>query len=155
MEYIGTIKNFKNILDKVEDKDKEYYFKFEDKTKHRTMQQNKYMWKLIREIAKVTYMDDYEIYLNAIKKADAKSEYFITAYEMLEDLRKVFRGVEFIRFQEVNGKECYVYKCYLGSSKMSTKEMKELIEILLDMASDAGLDLIYWRNVFYVNGEQI
>ena len=107
------------------------------------------MWKLIQEIAKHVYMNDYEVYLNAIKKADAKSEYFITAFEMSEDLRKNFRGVEFVRFQEVNNKKCYVYKCYLGSSKMSTKEMKELIEILLDMANDAGLDLVYWRNIFY------
>jgi hypothetical protein len=108
------------------------------------------MWKLIREIAKSSYISDYEVYLNAIKKADAKSEYFITSYEMTEELRKNFRGVEFIRYQYVNNKKCYVYKCYLGSSKMTTKEMKELIEILLDMANDTGLDLIYWKSIFYV-----
>ena len=88
--------------------------------------------------------------MDAIKRADAKSEYVITSREMLEDLRQNFRGVEFIRYQDVNNHRCYVYKCYLGSSKMTTKEMKELLEILLNMASDVGLDLVYWKNIFYV-----
>lgn len=149
MEFIGSVKNFKKILEKFKNDD-EFYFKIEDKKKHRTLQQNKYMWKLIHQIAKVQFEDDYKIYLDAIKRADAKSEYVITSREMLEDLRQNFRGVEFIRYQDVNNHRCYVYKCYLGSSKMTTKEMRELLEILLDMASDVGLDLVYWKNIFYV-----
>lgn len=148
-EVFCTPRIFKKVLDSL-NSDEEYYFKVENKQNKRTAKQNKYMWKLIREIAKSSYITDYEVYLNAIKKADAKSEYIITAYEMNEELRKNFRGVEFIRYQYVNNKKCYVYKCYLGSSKMTTKEMKELIEILLDMASEIGLDLVYWKNIFYV-----
>lgn len=147
-QILCTPKNFESVLKKL-NPGSEYLFTVEDKQNKRTVRQNKYMWKLIREIAKHVYMNDYEVYLNAIKKADAKSEYFITAYEMTEELRKNFRGVEFVRYQYVNNKKCYVYKCYLGSSKMSTKEMKELIEILLDMANEAGLDLVYWKNIFY------
>lgn len=148
-EVICKPKDFKKVLDKL-NQEKEYVFTFILASNKRTTRQNKYMWKLIQEIAKASYMSSYDVYLEALKKADAKSEYLITAYEMTEDLRKNFRGVEFIRYQEVNGKNCYVYKCYLGSSKMTTKEMQELIEILLDMASYVGLDLVYWKNIFYV-----
>ena len=44
MEFIGSVKNFKKILEKFKNDD-EFYFKIEDKKKHRTLQQNKYMWK--------------------------------------------------------------------------------------------------------------
>ena len=148
-QFLGTPKRIKYFLEKLE-QEKEYLFTVELVSNKRTVRQNKYMWKLIREIAKTSYMNDYEIYLNAIKRADAKSEYIITAYEMNEELRKHFRGVEFIRYQYVNNKKCFIYKCYLGSSKLSTREMKELIEILLDMAGESGLDLVYWKDVLMV-----
>lgn len=147
-QFLGTKKELKKVIDAIPD-DREYLITFESVSNKRTARQNRYMWKLIQEIAKRSYMDSYDVYLTAIKKADAKSDWIITAYDMTEELRKNFRGVEFIRFQEVNKKKCYVYKCYLGSSKMNTKEMKELIEILLDMASEVGIDLVYWKNIFY------
>ena len=147
-QFLGTKKELRKVIEAIPD-DKEYLITFETVENRRTARQNRYMWKLIQEIAKRSYMSSYDVYLTAIKKADAKSEWIITAYDMTEELRKNFRGVEFIRFQEVNKKKCYVYKCYLGSSKMNTKEMKELIEILLDMASEVGIDLVYWKNIFY------
>lgn len=147
-QFLGTKKELRKVIEAIPD-NKEYLITFETVENRRTARQNRYMWKLIQEIAKRSYMGSYDVYLTAIKKADAKSEWIITAYDMTEELRKNFRGVEFIRFQEVNKKKCYVYKCYLGSSKMNTKEMKELIEILLDMASEVGIDLVYWKNIFY------
>ena len=43
-------------------------------------------------------------------------------------------------FYERNGKDCYVYKVYLGSSKMDTKEMNELIEITMQVCNELGID---------------
>jgi hypothetical protein len=42
--------------------------------------------------------------------------------------------------QEVNGKDCFVYKVYLGSSKMNTAEMTELIEITMQVSNELGID---------------
>lgn len=148
--FIGTKEELKKELDKIPDNEKEYLMTLELTSNKRTVVQNRYMWKLIHEIAKSSYMNDYEVYLSAIKRADAKSEYLITAFEMTEELRKNFRGVEFIRHQYVNNKKCYVYKCYLGSSSLNKKEMRELIEVLLDIAGEIGLNLVYWKKIFYI-----
>lgn len=102
----------------------------------RSLEQNKLLWKLINKIAKKTYQDDMTIYCTALERADALSDYVITATDMEKDLRKSFRGVKFIRMQEVNNKECYVYKVYLGSSKMTIKEMNELLEIVFQMCAE-------------------
>ena len=80
-----------------------------------------------------------EVYCALLERADAKSEYIITAYDMEDDLRKCFRGVRFIRKQEVNGKDCNIYKVYIGSSKMDTKEMTELLDITLQLCAELGI----------------
>ena len=36
------------------------------------------------------------------------------------------------------------------SSKMDKKEMADVIETLLDMASECGLDITYWKDVLEV-----
>ena len=99
------------------------------------------LWELIHKIAKVTEHDDMEIYCTALERADAKSDYVITASDMEEALRKSFRGVKFIRMQEVNNKECYVYKVYIGSSKMDTKEMTDLLNIVIEMCYEVGIQV--------------
>ena len=81
-----------------------------------------------------------DVYCGVLERADALSDYVITAVDMEDALRKSFRGVKFIRMQEVNNKECFVYKVYLGSSKMNTSEMNELIEITMQECSELGID---------------
>jgi hypothetical protein len=82
-----------------------------------------------------------DVYCAVLERADALSDYVITATDMQDTLRKNFRGVKFIRMQEVNGKDCWVFKVFLGSSKMNTKEMTELIEITMQVASELNIDL--------------
>lgn len=108
----------------------------------RSIEQNKMLWLLIHKLAKETKHDDMDIYCAVLEKADALSDYVITASDIEDSLRKSFRGVKFIRTQEVNGKECKVYKVYLGSSKMNTKEMTELLDIVIEMCSDLGIETI-------------
>jgi hypothetical protein len=113
----------------------------------RSLRQNKMLWELIHKIAQEQGQDDMEVYCQALEKADAKSDYIITSCEMAEALRKTFRGVRFIRIQEINNKDCYVYKVYLGSSKMNTKEFKQLLDIVLGWCAELGIptleDLYY------------
>ena len=110
------------------DMDKLYTCEIKEPKSKRSLEQNKLLWSLIHKIAKEKYQDDMEVYCTALERADALSDYVITAIDMEDALRKSFRGVRFIRMQEVNGKECYVYKVYLGSSKMNVKEMNELLK---------------------------
>lgn len=139
MKITGTIKDIVPELLKLE-MDKLYVCEIKQPKSQRSLQQNKLLWKLIHNIAKATYQDDMDVYCGILEKADALSDYVITAIEMEDALRKSFRGVKFIRTQEVNGKECYVYKVYIGSSKMDTKEMTELLDITLQICGDLGLE---------------
>ena len=77
-----------------------------------------------------------EVYCELLERADAKSDYILARPETEEGLRKNFRGVKFIRQQIVNETIFNVYKVYIGSSKMTTKEMTELLEITLKMCSE-------------------
>ena len=121
------------------DNDKYYICDIKEPKSKRSLEQNRFLWKLIHSLAHATNHEDMEIYCSALERADAKSEYLITAYDLEEDLRKSFRSVKFVRKQDVNGKECNVYKVYLGSSKMDTKEMTELLEIVIQMCTENGV----------------
>jgi hypothetical protein len=126
--------------------DKPFLVEVKEPKNKRSLEQNKLLWRLIHLIAKETGTDDMDVYCSCLERADAKSDYIITAYDMEDDLRKCFRGVRFVRKANVNGKECNIYKVYIGSSKMNTKEMTELIEITMQIASEFGIET---RGVFY------
>lgn len=142
MKYFGTIKNLIPKLMEM-DLDKYYDVSIKEPTNKRSLQQNKMLWSLIHSIAKATNQEDNDVYCALLEKADALSDYIITAVEMEDALRKSFRGIKFMRMQEVNGKDCYIYKVYLGSSKMNTKEMTELLETAIQIASELEIEVDY------------
>ncbi len=133
---IGTQKQLINWL---LEQDNTKLYEVKEKKTTRSLQQNKMFWELIHKIAKAQNQDDMEVYCTLLERADALSDYIITATEMEEALRKTFRGVKFIRKQVVNDKECNIYKVYIGSSKMNTKEMTELLDITIQLCSELGI----------------
>ena len=139
MKTVGKIKDIITDLLKL-DMDKIYVCEIKEHKSKRSLEQNKLLWKLIHRIAKETYQDDIDVYCAVLERADALSDYVITATDMCDALRKTFRGVRFMRMQEVNGKDCFVFKVYLGSSKMNTAEMTELIDITMQVCSELGID---------------
>lgn len=138
MKFYGTIKELIPKLFEL-DKEKNYLVEIKEPKKKRSLESNRLLWLLIHKIAKETYQDDMEIYITALERADAKSDYIITRNNIEEELRKNFRAVKFVRMQEVNGNDCYVFKVYIGSSKMNTKEMTELLDIVYQMCSELGI----------------
>lgn len=140
MRYYGTIKELIPKLLQM-DLPKYYDITIKEPTSKRTLQQNKMLWSIIHAIAKETGQNDNEVYCAMLEKADALSDYIITATEMEQALRKSFRGVKFVRMQVVNNKDCYIYKVYLGSSKMTTKEFGELLDITIQTACEFGIDV--------------
>lgn len=141
-KFTGQIKDIIPELLKLE-MDKLYVCEIKQPKSQRSLRQNKLLWKLIHKIAKTTFQDDMEIYCAVLERADALSDYVITATDMEDALRKSFRGVKFIRMQEVNGRDCYVYKVYIGSSKMNTEEMTELLDITLQICGELGIEVEY------------
>lgn len=121
------------------EQDNTKFYEIREKKTTRSLQQNKMLWELIHKIAKAQNQDDMEVYCTLLERADALSDYIITATEMEDALRRTFRGVKFMRKQVVNDKECNIYKVYLGSSKMNTKEMTELLDITIQLCSELGI----------------
>ena len=138
MKIYGKLEDIIKELFKL-DTSKKYLVEIKEPKSKRSLEQNKLLWLLIHKIAKATYQDDMDVYCSVLERADALSDYVITAIDMENSLRKSFRGVKFLRMQEVNGKECFVYKVYLGSSKMNTKEMTELLEITYQMCAELSI----------------
>lgn len=130
---VGTKLQGISYLANIKEDNKLYEIK-EYKTK-RSLEQNKMLWKLIHLIAKKTYQDDMDVYIGILEKADAKSDYIIAMPETENELKKNFRAVKFIRQQIVNKTTMNVYKVYIGSSKMNTKEMTELLDITLQICA--------------------
>ena len=62
------------------DMDKVYLCEVKEPRSQRSIQQNKMLWQLIHLIAKETYQDDMEIYCSLLERADALSDYIITAH---------------------------------------------------------------------------
>ena len=134
----GTMKELIPEMLKL-DMDKLYMVEIKEPKSKRSLEQNKMLWQLIHAIAKQQNQDDMEVYCTLLERADALSDYIITAKLTVEELRKNFRGVMFMRTTEVKGKEFNVYKVYLGSSKMNTKEMTELLDIALQLCGELNI----------------
>ena len=93
------------------------------------------MWALIHKIAshESQNMNEVEIYSLALEQANAKYIYVKALPEAEDILRKSFRAVRVVRPDEENGREFIIYKCFVGSSKLDTKEKykgKETSEIV-------------------------
>lgn len=114
----------------------------------RSAEQNKYMWALLHDIDIAMNGEnsnaEWDIYCDALEKAGAKFEYMQCRIEAEEMLKHYFRAVRYVApADEGFG----IYKCYWGSSKMDTKEMGKLIDTVLDMASEVGIETSYWESV--------
>ena len=135
MKIVGYLKDLIAGIEQL-DKSKFYIIDIKEQKSQRSLKQNKMLWKLIHLIAKKQGQDDMEIYCTLLERADAKSDYVLAKIETEEYMRKIFRGVRFIREQEIDGESFNVYKVYLGSSKMTTKEMNELLAITIQLCSE-------------------
>lgn len=121
---------------------KEYVMELKEVRSKRSLQQNKFMWALIHQIAdhKDMNMNEIEIYTSALEEANAKYIYLMGIKEAEDELKKNFRAVKVVRPTIENGKEYIIYKCFVGSSKLNTKEMNKLLDIIISWASELGIE---------------
>ncbi len=133
----------KEVIKELE-KDKPYKIGLTIAKSQRTLEQNALMWELIHEIniARGTERanDDWDIYIEALQRAGAKSEYVATLPEAENLLKKQFRAIQKTNSFEYNGRKFNSYRVFIGSSQMDTKEMKKLLDTVLDMASEVGVE---------------
>ena len=128
------------------DKTKNYTIDIEEVKSNRSVYQNNLMWKIIHDIAIArggdrASEDDWNIYLEALERAGAKFEYIAVLPQAESILKKHFRAVKLMNSFEHKGKTFNQYKVYHGSSKLNSKEMTTLIEMVKDMAVESGVDI--------------
>ena len=108
----------------------------------KTLQQNRYMWELIGQIAKKQHQDEMDVYCMALQEANAKYTWLKGFPEIKEDLLKVFRAVQITRYEIEGSKRLAIFKCYEGTSKYDKKEMMELLEIIICWAEELNIPTI-------------
>lgn len=132
-------------------KDITYKISIKEQKETRSIKQNAYMWEIIHKIAiargsERATNDDWEIYLEALERSGAKTEYLAITKKGLEMLKKTFRAVkEYNTFTTEKGVEMVQCKVFVGSSKMNTAEMNLLLETIEDMAIECNVPVDYER----------
>lgn len=119
---------------------KVYSMEIKEPKSKRTIQQNKYMWALIREIARKQMQDEMEIYISALEQANAKYEYVMGLETIEDELKRNFRAVKVLRPETFKGKKFIVYKCFVGSSKFDKAEMTKLLDIIIGYAEELDIN---------------
>lgn len=111
----------------------------------RSLRQNAFFWLIIEKISKeingiATHSNKMLVYKELLIEAQTKYEYVLILPEAVKMLESQFRAViPTNQTREVNGKELMMYQVFIGSSKMNTKEMTQLIDVALNYASDIGI----------------
>ena len=141
-----------NHLLKTLDPNKTYSIEIRERKPKRSLDQNRLMWKLISEIdlkmnGRKSDSGAWDIYLTALERANIKSEYIACLPKAEQAIKEQFRAVKLSHTMEFKGVIYNVYKCYIGSSKMDTKEFSDLIETVLDMAQEVDIPTAYWNEV--------
>ena len=125
-----------------------YRLKWAEVKSKRTIQQNSYLWALIHDISvernseRATSDDDWDIYLEALERAQAKFEIVAIRPEGIPMLKEAYRCVrELNRFTTEKGVEMAQCKVFYGSSKMDISEMAKLLDTVIMMAQEQGIEL--------------
>lgn len=132
----------------------------------RSIRQNNMLWSIITKISDYINNEHSEesmmkIYAELLVKANTKRELMAIVPESLETLKTMFRAViptgqtiETINKKTGKKNELISVWCYIGSSKMNTKEMSELIDHALLYASEIGIvdsEIETIRREYYLN----
>ncbi len=139
-------RNYAQVLEK-----KEYAIELSEIQNKRTLNQNAMLWKLIHEIAQnenAQSNDDWEVYCYLLGKAKAKYTYISVLEIGLEALKREVRALEVLSYEtRENGTKWANCRVFIGSSKMNTKEMANLIDVTIDYAENLGIDTGYYKEL--------
>ena len=111
----------------------------------KSLQQNNFAWQLITEIARELsyYPDPESVYKQIVKLARIKTVFLETLNDekVIKELGKTFRIVEIREERKSNGVDTVMLECYYGMSVFDKEEMTRFIEVLLDYATQNGIDV--------------
>ena len=141
------IENYRHVgyLNELEP-DKEYSIEIKLVKSKRSLQQNKYMWSLIRELALKTREIDLDLYIKLLDSTNAKFTYMVTVDNAVDILKSSFRIVKKMEKRDIVNNETnkttqgWMYKCYFGTSKFTIEEMNHLLDTLITWCINEGIE---------------
>ena len=131
------------------DREKTYSLDIEERKGRKTLQQNRYFWKLCSLIAQKMNKDTdvMKIYCDALENASIKFDYIMALPEAEETLRKYYRVVRVVEQREYNGKKMNVFQLFTGRSKFNKEEEGKIIDYVLDLAQKLEINIDYWKGM--------
>jgi len=129
--------------------DKLYKIEITEVKSRKSLMQLRYLWKLIHDIARAEGSDEMEVYCNIVKMAKIKTVFIETVPQAKRDLEKAFRAVieRDVRTSQ-KGVTTSVFECYYGVSTFDVKEMSEFIDRMLDYATQVGVNMSEYGDVW-------
>lgn len=137
------------------DPSKRYEVDIKEYKSKRSLEQNRYLWLLITEIAKkenggIANQDNItETYINLLEMANAKFDFILCPPNAIKEFKKRFRAIRINGTYTIENVEYTQLQVFYGSSTMNTKEMSNLIDCVLDYAYEVGIEDIdnYWQEI--------
>ena len=121
LEITFTISDY-NSKANTEELEKELYsLEIKKPRSKRSLNQNAYLWALIRELALKMEEDDMDVYIKLLNETKAKYEVLKVLAIAENDLKKCFRVVKLLKYDDTNKDYAY-FQCYYGSSTFTTEE---------------------------------
>lgn len=137
LEITFTISDY-NSKANTEELEKELYsLEIKKPRSKRSLNQNAYLWTLIRELALKMEEDDMDVYIKLLNETKAKYEVLKVLAIAENDLKKCFRVVKLIKYD--TNKDYAYFQCYYGSSTFTTKEMNKLIDTAISWCNELNI----------------
>lgn len=131
------------VINELDIDDGEYTANIEKKADSRTIQQLRLLWGLIDSISIHQNGDTSEsmrIYLQALVESGCDTSIVAIEQSALDDFRKIVKNCVVLDAYTSNHKAMVVCRvCYKGVSSMNKKEIANVIDYIVKLASNLGL----------------
>lgn len=137
LEITFTISDYNSKANTDELEKELYSLEIKKPRSKRSLNQNAYLWTLIRELALKMEEDDMDVYIKLLNETKAKYEVLKVLAIAENDLKKCFRVVKLIKYD--TNKDYAYFQCYYGSSTFTTEEMNKLIDTAISWCNELNI----------------
>ena len=130
--------DFRRGWDKLHDKDVEISIK--KYSEPRTLRANAYLWTLITEIGNALRKDKEEVYVDMLKHYGQGGAIAVQGKYALQ-FERTNKYTEFLGMSELNGKNWWHYRFWVGSHEYNREEFSILLDGVIQEARQLGIDI--------------
>lgn len=122
-------------------------------TQKRSLNSNAYAWHLMQEIAEVSNLTKWDVYIQCLKRYSRAFTHMIVHPEVIPRLEEEYRVVIDLGEVMVNGNKGHQVQVYFGSSMFDSKEMSVFLDGIISECRDLGIDVIPQSDIDKLNAE--